>query len=116
MAAEGGRIAETKKPAGAEEKRVYRSPVFKMYGAIRELTASGSRFPGRKEQVWATSSRWTRPGWDVMRSRDGRSLAVYRFADTAIASDVALPELSRLEGAARRIVFRLFPPSDTPSL
>jgi hypothetical protein len=35
-------MAETKKPANAETKRVYRSPVLKMYGAIRELTASGS--------------------------------------------------------------------------
>jgi hypothetical protein len=33
-------MAETKKPA--DEKRVYRSPVLKMYGAIRDLTMSGS--------------------------------------------------------------------------
>jgi hypothetical protein len=33
-------MAETKKPA--QEKRVYRSPVLKMYGAIRDLTMSGS--------------------------------------------------------------------------
>jgi hypothetical protein len=32
---------------------------------------------------------------------------VYRFADTAIASDVALPELPRWEGVAPNMVFRL---------
>jgi hypothetical protein len=50
-------MAQTSKPASAHPKRVYRSPVFKTYGAIRELTTGGSVGPpegagvGNKDKI-----------------------------------------------------------------
>ena len=45
-----------------------------------------------------------------MHDRDGLPLGRYRFADIAIASEVPLPELPRLETTEPAIVFRVRPP------